>query len=86
MLRLLQDAVDKYTVVINEGKKTERITITVDEDFKTKLEKVARIRGGKELSVLCQEYVVNGFIEDCKNLLLAEMNKTKLDEFLANNS
>jgi hypothetical protein len=61
---------------IDEEKKTEMISFRSGEKFKTDLLVISRAKN-IDLSVLIHEYVIKGYLEDYKNLLLLQANGNK---------
>lgn len=59
--------------LVDDGKKTERITFTASSDLKELLEFVSR-RLGKEPSVVCREFVSQGIKNSIGDILLAQSN------------
>jgi uncharacterized protein (DUF2164 family) len=59
--------------LVDEGKKTERITFTASSDLKLLLEFVAR-RLGKDTSMVCREFVSQGIKDSIGDILLTQSN------------
>ena len=69
-------------IPVDDEKKTELIALRVGEAFKHNLELVARAKG-VDMSKICHEYIIKGFLDDYKNVLLNQLNgKMTLDELL----
>ncbi|MFA5261326.1 MAG: hypothetical protein WC450_08875 [Candidatus Omnitrophota bacterium] len=67
---------------IDDEKKTALIAFRVGEQFKHNLEQIAKAKG-RDISKVCQEYVIQGFLEDYKNVLLNQLNsKATLSDLL----
>lgn len=60
-------------VSVEDEKKTELVSFRVGEKFKSDLNEMAQNKG-IDISKLCQEYILQGFLNDYKNLLLLQFN------------
>lgn len=70
-------------IPVEDEKKTELISFRVGEKFKADLDVIAKAKN-IDLSKLCQEYMLKGFMEDYKTILLIEFNGNRtLRDFLA---
>jgi hypothetical protein len=58
---------------IEDEKRTQLISFRIGEKFKNNLEEICRVKG-IDLSKLCMEYVIAGFLDDYKTMLLIESN------------
>ena len=61
---------------IEDEKRTQLISFRVGEKFKNNLEEISRAKG-IDLSKLCVEYVIAGFLDDYKTMLLIESHGKK---------
>ena len=61
--------------LIDDEKKDQLISFRVGEHFREDLELVMKAKGIDTISKLCLEYVIDGFTEDFKSLLLLQANK-----------
>jgi hypothetical protein len=69
-------------IQLDDEKKTELIAFRIGSNFKHDLETVCKAKGF-DMSKLCQEYVIKGFLDDYKNMLLNSLNgKATLNELL----
>ena len=57
------------SIVVDDGKKTHRLTCTCSEEFHEFVDKIARIRK-TTVSVLLYEYVLEGMRGDITNIFL----------------
>jgi hypothetical protein len=62
--------------LVDDGKKTERITFTASSDLKQLLEFVAK-RFGKEPSVICRDFVSKGIKDSIGDILLTQGNLSR---------
>jgi len=59
--------------LIDDGKKTERITFTASSDLKDLLEFVSK-KVGREPSVICRDFVSKGIKDSIGDILLTQGN------------
>lgn len=58
-------------IPIEDEKRSELISFRIGEKFKNNLEEISRAKG-IDLSKLCLEYMIAGFLDDYKTMLLIE--------------
>ena len=61
---------------IEDEKRTELVSFRIGSKFKANLEEICRVKG-IDLSKLCTEYVISGFLDDYKTMLLIESHGKK---------
>jgi len=69
---------------VDTEKKDQLVSFRIGEKMKSDLEMIMRAKGIDTISKLCHEYVIAGFLEDYKSLLLIQANGTStLKELLS---
>lgn len=68
---------------LEDEKKSELVSFRIGRKLKDELEAILRIKKVDSLSELCLEYIIKGYLEDYKQVLLLDVNgKKTLSELL----